>query len=92
MERIGCLRIFQCFSQDGGGAGSDRGRFGRRQFRPAQLRQQQFDVSRDYPYGSAISLVLIVLTLLGLYVYRRRPDVRALLRQHGIAAPGETAT
>jgi spermidine/putrescine transport system permease protein len=36
------------------------------------LIQQQFGASRDYPFGAAISLVLIVLTLVGLYFYRRQ--------------------
>ncbi|MCC7145280.1 MAG: ABC transporter permease [Phycisphaeraceae bacterium] len=36
------------------------------------LIQQQFGPSRDIPYGSAVCIVLIVLTLLGLYLYRRR--------------------
>ena len=33
--------------------------------------QQQFSASRDYPFGAALSLVLILLTLAGLYFYRR---------------------
>ncbi len=33
--------------------------------------QQQFYDARDYPFGSAISLVLVAFTLLGLYLYRR---------------------
>ncbi len=36
------------------------------------LIQQQFDVSRDKPFGAAISMVLVVLTLLGLFLIRRR--------------------
>lgn len=35
------------------------------------LIQQQFGPSRDFPFGAAVSLVLIVFTLLGLYFYRR---------------------
>ncbi len=35
------------------------------------LIQQQFGSSRDYPFGAAVSLTLIVLTLLGLVLYRR---------------------
>ena len=35
------------------------------------LIQQQFGSSRDYPFGAAVSLVLIVLTLVGLVLYRR---------------------
>lgn len=33
--------------------------------------QQQFYDARDYPFGSAISLVLVAFTLFGLYLYRR---------------------
>ncbi|MBI2373983.1 MAG: ABC transporter permease [Deltaproteobacteria bacterium] len=33
--------------------------------------QQQFGMSRDYPFGAALSLVLIALTLVGLWLYRR---------------------
>ena len=36
------------------------------------LIQQQFGSSRDYPFGAAVSLVLILLTLLGLYLYRKQ--------------------
>lgn len=36
------------------------------------LIQRQFGSSRDYPYGSAVSLVLIVLTLAGLVLVRRK--------------------
>jgi spermidine/putrescine transport system permease protein len=36
------------------------------------LIQQQFFASRDWPYGAAISLGLMVLTLIGLAIYRRR--------------------
>ncbi|MFN7954108.1 MAG: ABC transporter permease [bacterium] len=35
------------------------------------LIQQQFGSSRDYPFGAAVSLTLIVLTLVGLVLYRR---------------------
>ncbi len=35
------------------------------------LIQQQFNQSRDYPFGAALSLGLIVLTLIGLYLWRR---------------------
>ena len=35
------------------------------------LIQQQFSTSRDYPFGAAISLVLILFTLASLYFYRR---------------------
>lgn len=34
------------------------------------LIQQEFGSSRDWPYGAALSLVLIVLTLIGLRLYR----------------------
>lgn len=36
------------------------------------LIQQQFDVSRDKPFGAAISTVLVLLTLIGLFLIRRR--------------------
>lgn len=36
------------------------------------LIQQQFFASRDWPYGAAISLGLMVMTLIGLAIYRRR--------------------
>ena len=36
------------------------------------LIQQQFYSSRDYPYGAAVSLGLMILTLFGLAIYRRR--------------------
>jgi len=36
------------------------------------LIQQQFFASRDWPYGAAVSLGLMVMTLIGLAVYRRR--------------------
>ena len=36
------------------------------------LIQQQFGSSRDYPFGAAISLVLILITLVGLYFYRKQ--------------------
>lgn len=36
------------------------------------LIQQQFDVSRDKPFGAAISAVLVALTLLSLFFVRRR--------------------
>lgn len=36
------------------------------------LIQQQFGSSRDYPFGAAVSLVLILLTLVGLYLYRKQ--------------------
>ncbi|MEX0777972.1 MAG: ABC transporter permease [Phycisphaeraceae bacterium] len=35
------------------------------------LIQQQFGESRDYPYGAALSLVLMAMTLLGLWLSRR---------------------
>ena len=43
------------------------------------LIQQQFGVSRDFPFGAAISLVLILLTLAGLFAMRRRGDRIELL-------------
>ena len=36
------------------------------------LIQQQFSASRDYPFGAAVSLVLILLTLLGVALVRRK--------------------
>ena len=36
------------------------------------LIQQQFGTSRDWPFGSAISMALMVLTMIGLQLYRRR--------------------
>lgn len=36
------------------------------------LIQQQFSASRDFPFGAAVSLVLIALTLAGLALFRRR--------------------
>ncbi|GAB6909109.1 Spermidine/putrescine transport system permease protein PotB [Desulfosarcina cetonica] len=36
------------------------------------LIQQQFGTSRDWPFGAAISMGLMVLTLIGLQIYRRR--------------------
>jgi spermidine/putrescine transport system permease protein len=38
------------------------------------LIQQQFDVSRDKPFGAAISVVLVALTLIGLCLIRRRRE------------------
>ena len=36
------------------------------------LIQQQFGPSRDWPFGAAISMGLMVLTMIGLQIYRRR--------------------
>lgn len=36
------------------------------------LIQQQFGPARNYPFGSAVTLVVVILTLAGLAVYRRR--------------------
>ncbi len=36
------------------------------------LIQQQFGPSRDWPFGAAISMGLMVLTMIGLHIYRRR--------------------
>ena len=41
--------------------------------------QQQFSASRDYPFAAALSLVLILLTLGGLYFYRRHSKGMELL-------------
>ena len=35
------------------------------------LIQQQFGASRDWPFGAAISMGLMVLTMIGLHIYRR---------------------
>jgi spermidine/putrescine transport system permease protein len=45
---------------------------GARHLLVGNLIQQQFFASRDWPYGAAISLGLMVMTLIGLAVYRRR--------------------
>jgi spermidine/putrescine transport system permease protein len=36
------------------------------------LIQQQFGSSRDWPFGAAISMGLMVLTMISLQLYRRR--------------------
>ena len=36
------------------------------------LIQQQFGASRDWPFGAAISMGLMVLTMISLQFYRRR--------------------
>lgn len=36
------------------------------------LIQQQFGASRDWPFGAAISMALMILTMIGLHIYRRR--------------------
>jgi len=36
------------------------------------LIQQQFGASRDWPFGAAISMGLMVLTMIGLQIYRRK--------------------
>jgi spermidine/putrescine transport system permease protein len=36
------------------------------------LIQQQFGSSRDWPFGAAISMGLMVLTMIGLHIYRRK--------------------
>lgn len=38
------------------------------------LIQQQFGKSRDWPFGAAVSLALMVLTLIGLYLFRRKGE------------------
>lgn len=38
------------------------------------LIQQQFGKSRDWPFGAAVSLALMVLTLVGLFVFRRKGE------------------
>jgi spermidine/putrescine transport system permease protein len=43
------------------------------------LIQQQFGTSRDWPFGAAISMGLMVLTMISLQLYRRRgKDVEIL--------------
>jgi len=42
------------------------------------LIQHQFGVSRDFPFGAAVSLVLTAITLVGLMVLRRAGDERVL--------------
>lgn len=49
---------------------------GGRQMVLGNLIQQQFGPSRDYPFGAAVSLVLITLTLLGLALQRRAGGTR----------------
>ncbi|MGD9260378.1 MAG: ABC transporter permease, partial [Desulfobacterales bacterium] len=36
------------------------------------LIQQQFGASRDWPFGAAISIGLMILTMVSLQIYRRR--------------------
>ena len=43
------------------------------------LIQHQFGVSRDFPFGAAVSLVLTFLTMIGLLVLRRSGDEVSLL-------------
>lgn len=38
------------------------------------LIQQQFGKSRDWPFGAAVSLALMVLTLIGLFLFRRKGE------------------
>jgi len=38
------------------------------------LIQQQFGKSRDWPFGAAVSLALMLLTLIGLFVFRRKGE------------------
>jgi spermidine/putrescine transport system permease protein len=51
---------------------------GGRQWMLGNLIQHQFGVSRDFPFGAAVSLVLTFLTLVGLLVLRRAGDERVL--------------
>ena len=44
---------------------------GARDMLVGNLIQQQFGPSRDMPFGAAVSLALLVLTLVGLFVFRR---------------------
>jgi spermidine/putrescine transport system permease protein len=36
------------------------------------LIEQQFGASRDWPFGAAVSMGLMLLTMLSLYLYRRK--------------------
>jgi spermidine/putrescine transport system permease protein len=36
------------------------------------LIQQQFGTSRDWPFGAAVSMALMALTMISLQLYRRR--------------------
>lgn len=38
------------------------------------LIQQQFGKSRDWPFGAAVSLALMALTLIGLFIFRRKGE------------------
>jgi spermidine/putrescine transport system permease protein len=51
---------------------------GGRQWMLGNLIQHQFGVSRDFPFGAAVSLVLTAITLVGLLVLRRAGDERVL--------------
>ena len=51
---------------------------GGRQWMLGNLIQHQFGVSRDFPFGAAVSLVLTLITLVGLLVLRRAGDERVL--------------
>jgi spermidine/putrescine transport system permease protein len=51
---------------------------GGRQWMLGNLIQHQFGVSRDFPFGAAVSLVLTFITLVGLLVLRRAGDERVL--------------
>ncbi len=44
------------------------------------LIQQQLSVSRDYPYGAAVSLLMVVLTLVGLALYRKAAALESTAR------------
>lgn len=43
------------------------------------LIQQQFGASRDWAFGAAISMALMVLTMVSLYLYRRKNKGMELL-------------
>jgi len=43
------------------------------------LIQQQFGQSRDWPFGAAVSLALMILTLAGLLLLRKRGDTEAVV-------------
>lgn len=53
---------------------------GSRHMLAGNLIQQQFGVSRDWPFGAAVSFGLMALTLVGLYVFRRWGDREETMR------------
>jgi spermidine/putrescine transport system permease protein len=51
------------------------------------LIQNQFSLSRDWPFGAALCLALMALTMIGLMLYRRWGDPRGENEKSGGAAP-----